>query len=129
MLYNIFYFDKIKDLNGYSLKVGVFHEPLVFDEYDEAETGYDRFKGFDFELIRTALKYVNARFVVKISDDYGFFDEQGSPHGTMTDILSSTIDLAINTYFLQDYWKMQAYPFDTEALTIVSRKLPVKKKQ
>lgn len=97
------------------------NNPIVY-KYDKAATGYDRFSGCNYELLRTVLEYINANLTVKMSADFGFIDEQGVSHGMNRDVLSSTIDVIMSKFFLRDYWKVQAYPFNTGALTIISAK-------
>lgn len=124
-LYDMLYFDRMKRLNGYYLKVGIYQHPIAFD-YDETKIGYDRFSGYKVELICVALKYLNARINVKKFDSFGWFDEQNNPHGMIKDVLFNSVDTMINPYFLSDYWKRQAYPLYSDKLKIISVKHLVK---
>lgn len=68
-----------------------------------------------------ALKRMSAEFTVKISSEYGRTDG-----GMLKDVISGTVDAALQAYYLRDYWKMQAYPFREDSLKIISLKDSVK---
>lgn len=113
------FFDKTKNLDGYNLKTALFRIPYVY-EYNETKIGYDIFYGAHYTIICTILKHVNASITVKKSKSAGFLDGHGKPQHMLGDVLSSTVDLALNAYYQRDHWKVQSYPFSTSALKIIS---------
>lgn len=90
--------------------------------YGESKAGYDECYGLELELMCAVLKHMNASIVVKISDSMGSTDEKGKHHGIIQDVISGTVDIAMNLYFVRSYWKNQVYPFHMDRLKIISSK-------
>lgn len=115
----ILFFDKAQKLNGYNLKTAVFRIPKAY-EYDETKIGYDTFFRSYYMVICTVLKHIHASITIKESKSVGFLDDYGKPQYMLKDVLSSTVDLALNMYYQRDFWRMQVYPVSPSSLKIIS---------
>lgn len=113
------------NLNGYAIRA-VVHQDNNLHFYDQNKSGYDRCIGADAGIACTMFKHINASLVVKQSDDFGRIDVAGKPQGSVGDVLSSTVDIALFGTFIRDYWKLQTYPFHFHAIKILSLKDSVK---
>lgn len=118
LLCEVLYFDKAKNLKGYTLNTVVNRISKSY-YYDKSETGYRRFKGKTGKIMGTLTSSMNATFNVKISKN-GFINKAGNPVGSVKDVLFNSVDISMSSYLVRDYWKMQFYPFDTDKVKIIS---------
>lgn len=120
------YFEKRNNLERYNLKVVMHSIKKERYGYGNTKMDYDECRGLEFLPLCTMLKHVRANITVKVSDNTGHTDTEGKHYGMIEDVMSGTVDIAMNLYFLRDYWKMQAYPFHDDVLKIISLKKTVK---
>ncbi|KAJ8675312.1 hypothetical protein QAD02_011098 [Eretmocerus hayati] len=114
------YFDKLKDVQGYSFKTSYMYPANILEEYDETKTGYERCSGTGAKPQCFVLNYINATLTAKRIKKSAFVNEDGNPDGALLDISTETIDSLFAAYYIRDYWRIQSYPFHAGEVKIVT---------
>lgn len=113
------YFDKTRNLNGYNLRA--FYSIDLSSANIAPLISYSRCRYGKVEVICEVLKYINANVSTKISTDYSI-DEYRRPRGSLIEVLTGIMDIAIQTYYMGGFWKVQTYPFHTYNIKIMTLK-------
>ncbi|OXU24318.1 hypothetical protein TSAR_010029, partial [Trichomalopsis sarcophagae] len=114
------YFDKVKDINGYNFKAVTCITHLESIQFDRNKSGYDRFKGAEYQVFNEILKRINATVTMKITYNCGFINDKKLPEGTFKDVLVDGIELCINPILLRDFVRYETYPFYSLKISIVT---------
>ena len=102
----------------------VLHKNKYNLRYDETKKGFERCTARHFIIPCTVLEQINATISVKLSNQIGGIDDDSRPDGTIRDILFNVVDVNFIHVYLRDYWKVQAYPFLSGAIKIISLRTP-----
>ncbi|XP_055706016.1 uncharacterized protein LOC129803458 [Phlebotomus papatasi] len=94
----------LKDLNGYPLRIEMFHSAFNFERRDP-QTGEVRFEGTDAEVMRSLKDFMNFSVIFQEPDEdyFGYRLPNGSFTGTIGRISTGRSDLALTGFFIKDY--------------------------
>lgn len=115
------YFDKTKNLNGCNVKAVLIDE-INTPQYDVMHSGCDRCRRSHHKIACNILNHINATITVKLTHNFGGFNDHSEPYGAVKEAISSTVDVVLNPYFLRYQLKSRAYPVFSNAFKILSSK-------
>ena len=118
-----FNFDKTRDLDQHSIRIGSASGiPVKLPK--NPKPGFADYGYIDYKVFDVVLKRLNARGTMKNFKTFGFISKTG-PTGFLKDIHLGTIDFVMRQMFVRDYWKQMTYPVDTNGVCIVARMYPI----
>ena len=107
------------------MKTVTYNDGQIY-RYNSNKNGYDRLEGIFHKIVSTILCCINATITAKFASTLQSLDGYGNPAGPMNDVLYSTAEILMVDYLTRDYWKYQAYPYNSDKINIISLKVSIK---
>ena len=114
-------FDKTRNVHQYNIK-GLAYLDYEMFVTDESKTGYEKYLGFNHDIFRIFLSYINASTSVNSTSSLGFIDDDGHPQEALFDVLSGNIDILLVPLLTRDNWKIQCHLYETLGIKAVTLK-------